>query len=300
MKRIFFTVNLALAFVLFLTMVALSSADSANAQRGGGTAAARQTELAATANAARDNAGATAEAVQQNTQATSQAAQTSIASTREAVVDNRDATATYIATAIQQTREDYQATATVVFAQLENEIAEQVADLLAALGKEGILVDVENEMLFVTVERTEAQTAAIINAALDETQYASVTATVDYIAPDMAVVGLLNVPTEGGRTVDYTLTYVLVYDIATNTYSLVLTDIKINGVSVPMDQVEQALVEGVSAVLEAYTIDVDALVNNAATTTPDYSLSHVVQDAYMTNTSYVLSFIIDLTPATTP
>lgn len=328
MKQTFFVANMIFATILFVVVVALSSASEADAQ-GGGTREARQTNIAGTSNAAQENiqgtvdasranaqatgtavranASSTTEAVQTNIASTAsaaqtnvavtvEAAQTDIAATRTVVQENISSTATYVATAIQQTREDYQATATAVVAQIQTEIAAQVAALLEDLEAQGVIVNIEADNLYVTVERTEAQTTDAINAALDQTGYAMVTASMDYVAPDTAILLLEDVPTEVGPSVDYTLVYVLSYDSTTEIYSLVLVEVRINGISAPVEEYDEQLVNGVTVVVETYTSSLEnaAPVGSSTEVYTSYDLSYDLTSAYITDNSYVVSFAIDL------
>lgn len=313
LKGIIFTLNIVLGVAIFATVIALSSNNAADAQGDGsrltaaaGTAQAAQstaeiarTTVPVTADAAQSSAAATAQAVQNNlipTQtsaaATVEAARTNAAATRTSVESGFSETATYVATAVQQTREDYQATATVVFMNLDETISEQVTLLLEALEAEGVLLEIQGNTLYMTISRTEAETTATLNTVLASAGYSTVTGFVDYVASDTVVVTLQDVPSGNGTLLDYTLTYVIIYDSATDTYGLLLTEVRINGFEIPAEDADALLLAVTEAALDQ-SLDPDAAVEAmlaAEELDVDYSLVHDVTDVYTTNTSYVFSF----------
>lgn len=295
-KRAFVILNLAMALILFVSTIALTSSNPAEAQPNATNRASRQTDTAATINAVRTNTAATVEAARTNTAGTIEAVRTNIEGTVSAAQTQISLTATYYATVIQESRESFQATASAVYAELQEDIADQIDLLLESLAEEGIEINYDENYLYITLERTEAQTTEVLNAILSETIYNEAYASVDYSAPDTSTVYIQNVLTEGGRYVDYKLVYALVYLPDTDSYGIELVEIEISGISVAIEEVNDPIINTITAGMEntiteitpsTYSIDLSE-------STETFYLNYGIENAYITDASYVVEFIVEL------
>lgn len=252
-NRILAAIGLLLILVMSSTFVSLQVVAQRNFPTVAPRDGARLTEAAATVQAGQAQIRATAAAGQTQAVATVQAGQTQLASTAQALPTNIQATADAARTSVNVTVDTYttevvatvDALRTTTYATVDALRTEVVATLQVfadelndALSVIDVSYDETDGIVTLTTTIEESQLNAAIEVVMLAAGYDQIDATVDLVNNGL-IMTLENFTLETGQVVTASLEYVLVE--RDGVYSLVLIDVTVNGVSLPLDQIDELL-----------------------------------------------------------
>lgn len=252
-NRLLTVIGLGIILVMTSTFFSLQTVAQRNLPTPVPRDGARLTQSAATVQAGQEQVRGTAQAAQTQIAATAQAAQTQISSTAQAIPTNVGATADAARTTVNATVEAYSTEVIATVDALRTEVAatlQAVADEFEdALSVIDLVYDAEAGTLTLTTTIDENQINLALTAMLEAAGYGTIDATVDLVNNGI-IITLEGVALENGQLATAVMYFELVE--MDGSYTLVLTDVTVNGISVPLNQLDEEL----RAYIETYIEDI--------------------------------------------
>lgn len=251
----------------------------------------------------RDPAGAqqTAQAL-----ATQQAAQasmqlTAVAATAQAITTQADTQRDNIALTVEAVSTSVPATMTAIFntipTQISENLPEELEELIEYFVENGdVYIYPETGNIIMSFAINEQDMTDLINLALDQTEYASSNAIVDFTAPAFVSITIDNIEVEGMvRPATVELQFELIEE--DGLYRFVLIGVSVNGIPVPLDSIDEALQEAINDVLNQ---SLSVVVPTGVTPDDVPTALYIVEFAEITDTEFIVIASLDTSIETVP